>query len=75
MYSLSKNGKETLTTIVNTILYCQINLNDAAQKSEWRRYSKTRRDLYKAILRLRDEFGVETLGSKAAEENLHESNS
>jgi hypothetical protein len=75
MYSLSKNGKETLTGIVNTILYCQINLNDAAQKSEWKRYNTTRKDLYKAILRLKDEFGVETIGSKAAKENLHESNS
>jgi hypothetical protein len=75
MYSLSKNGKETLTGIVNTILYCQINLNDAAQKSEWKRYNNTRKDLYKAILKLQKDFGVETIGSKAAKENIHESNS
>ena len=75
MYSLSKNGKETLTSIVNTILYCQINLNDAAQKSEWKRYNNTRKDLYKAILKLQKDFGVETIGSKAAKENIHESNS
>lgn len=75
MYSLSKNGKETLTGIVNTILYCQINLNDAAQKSEWKRYNNTRKDLYKAILKLQRDFGVETIGSKAAKENIHESNS
>ena len=75
MYSLSKNGKVTLTGIVNTILYCQINLNDAAQKSEWKRYNNTRKDLYKAILKLQRDFGVETIGSKAAKENIHESNS
>ena len=75
MYSLSEKGKETLTGIVNTILYCQINLNDAAQKDEWKRYSKTRSDLYKVILKLEKDFGVESIGYKAAKEYLHESNS
>jgi len=75
MYNLSKNGKETLTGIVNTILYCHSNLSDAAQKTEWRRYNKTRKDLYKAILKLEKDFGIETIGYKIAKENIHENGS
>ena len=75
MHSLTKNAKESLTSIVNTILYCHANLNEAAQKSQWSRYNKTRKDLYRAIIKLNDEFGVDTIGYKAAKENIHENDS
>lgn len=72
MHSLTKNAKESLTSIVNTILYCHANLNEAAQKSQWSRYNKTRKDLYRAIIKLNDEFGVDI---KASKENIHENDS
>lgn len=75
MYHLSASGKMKLSEIVNTILHCHTSLNEAAEKSQWRLYNKTQRNLYKALINLEDNFGVETVESKKAKRFLNESNS
>lgn len=70
MYNLTKAAKNDLTSIVNTILYSKMQMDDFARRDQWKRYHKARGEFNQAIVDLNNKFNVETIIHQRIKEEI-----